>query len=178
MKTWSCFVNGKAYQMLRHTKIVFSVSFILIALVSGCTFTPYDEQFNRLPEQKSEAETTTAKVEESSVILEPKPLSNIKHIFLGMTQNEVVSVMGDALTVGYKWNEETGTISPITLEQPLRDDVLALGEDEYEVMYYFTNIKSPDGQITSREQTPLIFEDHKLIGMGYDFLESLKRRFQ
>jgi hypothetical protein len=41
----------------------------------------------------------------------------------------------------------------------------------YQVLYYHTDLKQRDDKITDDELTPLVFENGKLIGWGYPFLD-------
>jgi hypothetical protein len=40
----------------------------------------------------------------------------------------------------------------------------------YEVWYYYTDLKQRDDKISDDELTPLVFDEEKLIGWGYPFL--------
>jgi hypothetical protein len=154
---------------------------VLVLLVTGCAgLEVYDGTLSDEPDTEiaRTPETRSKPTPPPSLKFTKKPLSNIDHVFLGMTKDEVLSVMGDDVTIGYHWNDELGTITPIIRDQPLRDDMVRLGNQEYEVIYYWVDVKQSDGHIKNNEMMPLVFDQTKLIGKGYDFLESLKLRFR
>lgn len=104
-------------------------------------------------------------------------LTNIRQITVGMTQQEMEEVMGDHTNIGFKASHDVlGAYETMTLTNPYRAETVQTGEKKYEVMYYFTSVKNPDGFISDEELTPLVFENGKLIGKGHDFLFRLKEK--
>ncbi|HPN84335.1 MAG TPA: DUF3192 domain-containing protein [Victivallales bacterium] len=71
-------------------------------------------------------------------------------IKLGMTKDEVVSLLG----------------KPVEGEKYCSENVL----------FYYDGAKWFDGNITSDECLPLVFENDKLIGWGHDFYQSHKKK--
>jgi hypothetical protein len=57
-----------------------------------------------------------------------------------------------------------------------RDLKLDTGGVSIEILWYYTDIKSKDGGIRKDELTPLIFENNKLIGMGWGYYEDYAKR--
>ena len=104
-------------------------------------------------------------------------LTNINHVYLGMTYLEVLSIMGDKFNIGYKQDESTFRIlEPITIRSPYRVELLKLKNKVYNVIYYYAEIKKSDGIIAEDELVPLVFEDDKLIGKGRDYLFHFKNK--
>jgi len=101
-------------------------------------------------------------------------LTNIDRVYAGMTQKEVVDIMGDRTVIGYEKMGAHSEADPVFLKSPYRTEILKDQDKSYEVMYYFTHIKKADGIISEEELTPLVLEDNKLIGKGQDFLFKLK----
>lgn len=60
----------------------------------------------------------------------------------------------------------------MTISNPYRSEILQGKEKKFEIVYYVTDVKRDDGTITDDELTPLVFDDGKLIGWGFGFLES------
>jgi hypothetical protein len=58
------------------------------------------------------------------------------------------------------------------IDNPYRSETLT-GKDgkNYDVLYYYSDLKQRDDKITDDELTPLVFHDGKLIGWGYPFLD-------
>lgn len=65
---------------------------------------------------------------------------NLAKLKIGMTKQEVLSIMGE----------------------PLKDEVY----NTENTWYYFTQVKWSDGMITRDECTPVFFKDDKLAGWG------------
>src|SRR3989338_203133 len=104
-----------------------------------------------------------------------KELSAVNKLRVGMSYDEVIATMGNHLTIGYDIDPQNpGQIKPITLASPYRQLVLKTRTGTYEVLYYYTHVKNPDGVIAEDELTPLVFKDKKLIGLGIDFLFKIK----
>jgi len=102
------------------------------------------------------------------------PLTDIEQVEVGMTSDEVTSVMGTAVDAGYEMAAENGSYEEILVENPYKEEIFEDLLARYRVLYYVTYIRKADGKITDDELTPLVFEDDRLIGMGQDFLDELK----
>lgn len=112
----------------------------------------------------------------NAVVLRQNSLTQIDSIKLGMSYQEAAAIMGPSVKIGYKESDfQTGGFEPITLKHPYRAETLTVENKNYEVMYYFTAINKVDGIIADDELTPLVFEDQKLVGKGWDFLFRLKK---
>ncbi len=104
----------------------------------------------------------------SSLYLEPGELlrtenaANIKKLTVGMSQATVVELMGREPAKGlFYW-----------IENPYRSETLTDKDGKsYEILYYYSELKQRDDKVTDDELTPLVFEDGKLIGWGYPFLD-------
>lgn len=68
---------------------------------------------------------------------------NLEKLKAGMSRGEVISVMGE----------------------PVKDEVYC----KPNVLFYYTDSKWSDGNVTSDECTPIVFEKDKVIGIGADF---------
>jgi hypothetical protein len=111
--------------------------------------------------------------------MQEKELTGIpqtERVLLGMSAAEVSAIIGDQVTIGYEMrNDPHGTFVPIMVKNPHRTQKMKIGDKTYEVFYYFTGVKQPDGEITDDELTPFIFEYNRLIGKGWNFLSRLKQ---
>ena len=102
----------------------------------------------------------------------------VRQIPLGISSAEVKKALGQSVVIGYqRAPENTKEFIPITLKNPYRIDILktADGGRRYEVVFYLTPLKYADGRITDDELTPFIFEEDRLVGQGWDFLQRLKK---
>ena len=102
----------------------------------------------------------------------------IGNIYLGMTRVQVEEALGDSVRIGYRDIREGGAHQEILIKNPYRAETLrGLGE-AYEVLFYVTDIKNPDGAITDDELTPVVFDNGLLAGKDWKFYEHLKTRLQ
>ena len=105
-----------------------------------------------------------------------RKLTNISEITVGMTKQEVKAVMGGEVVIGYeKSDNASGTFVPVTMKNPIRTEYLKSAGKNYEVEFYFTQIKQADGTVSDDELTPMVFENNRLAGKDWDFLNNLKK---
>jgi len=57
------------------------------------------------------------------------------------------------------------------INNPYRSEAFQVGKDQYEILYYYTDLTEKDGAIKTDELTPLIIKNGKLIGWGRTFLD-------
>ena len=87
---------------------------------------------------------------------------NAQKLSVGMSKQVAMEIMGTDPAKGvFMW-----------IDNPYRSETLK-GKDGkvYEVLYYYTDLKQRDDKITDDELTPLVFENGKLTGWGYPFLD-------
>jgi len=94
---------------------------------------------------------------------------------IGMTKKQALKIMGTK-SGGGKYGEPT-------VNSPYKSEILQGQEKTFEVIYYYTDIKSAfysahEVTITDDELTPLVFENGRLIGWGNSFLESNINKYQ
>lgn len=100
---------------------------------------------------------------------------NLTRLSVGMTKDEVLKIMGTKTTKAYQgW--DGGFVDVIN--NPYRSEILQGENKTLEVLYYYTDKKKADGAITDDELTPLVFEDNKLIGWGWGFLEKNIQKYE
>ena len=93
----------------------------------------------------------------------------LNRLSIGMEKNEVLSIMGTE-TVNIPFN------SPSVITNPYKNEtMLGASGKTYEILFYYTEVKSRDGVISDDELTPLVFEGGKLIGWGNTFFSDIKR---
>ena len=79
-----------------------------------------------------------------------KNRENVAKLKKGMTKEEVISIMGE----------------------PIKDEVYC----KPNVLFYYTETKWSDGNVTSDECTPLVFDKDKLLGAGADFYKDYSQK--
>lgn len=105
-----------------------------------------------------------------------KNLTRIEQVRPGMSREEVSGILGDQVVIGYEITDpKQGSTKPIVISNPQKAETIAQGTRTYEVVYYFTHIVKADGSITDDELTPLIFENGRLTGKGWYFLNKVRK---
>lgn len=104
----------------------------------------------------------------SNLYLEPgealraQNAANVNKLSVGMSQATVMELMGQEPAKGvFYW-----------IDNPYRSETLT-GQDgkSYQILYYYTDLKQRDDKVTDDELTPLVFDNGKLVGWGYPFLD-------
>jgi hypothetical protein len=95
-----------------------------------------------------------------------------------MTKEDVQSIMGtqtceDAFVniIGQKHLFATGT-------NPYRIESHRIEGGRFEVIYYWTDVKSADAAVSDDELTPIVLENGKVVGWGQDFLQEEVKRYE
>ncbi len=91
---------------------------------------------------------------------------------VGMTKGEVLSVMGTETNVAkvvlYQFGSWAETpVENVTINNPYKSETLKGKDDKvFEILYYLTDVRKSDNNISDDELTPLVFDNGKLIGWG------------
>ncbi|OGX36308.1 MAG: hypothetical protein A3D87_07155 [Omnitrophica WOR_2 bacterium RIFCSPHIGHO2_02_FULL_50_17] len=109
-------------------------------------------------------------------------LTRIDTVRVGMSLAEVTAIMGEQTTIGYEQSDALkGAYRSLTINNPHRKGFLKDGEKTYDILYYFMQVRHPDGVISDDELTPLVFategsakQKDVLVGKGWNFLKQLK----
>ncbi len=102
---------------------------------------------------------------------------------VGMSKQEVLNTMGtETIQTYYKhyFNAEEYITEPDKkITNPYRTEMMRISEGKYfDVLFYYTDVKSRDGAITDDDLTPLVFDDDKLIGWGWSFFEDTAQKYK
>ena len=101
----------------------------------------------------------------------------IRKLMPGVSREEALALIGRTVTTGYELKEgSAGEYQPVTVNNPSRSQKITKGNNTYEVDYYLTYIRKADGVISDDELTPLVFQDNKLIGEGWEFFNTKIKR--
>lgn len=109
---------------------------------------------------------------------------NLNKLSLGMTKQEALKIMGTE-------TKQACPPAPLALislgmsatqcqniSSPYRTEILQGKDKALEVLYYYTDIKKEDNAITDDELTPLVFDNGKLIGWGWTFLQDNAQKYE
>jgi hypothetical protein len=103
---------------------------------------------------------------------------NIAQLAIGTPRAQVEKVMGDARAGGKLGDIVFGRVRHLEVRNPQREERVT-GPDgtAYDVLFYYTDIRTRDDKITDDELTPLVFRAHELAGIGYGFLGKLAPKY-
>ena len=92
-----------------------------------------------------------------------------------MTKEQALAIMGN--------KSGGGRFGEPTVNSPYKSEILQGKDKTFEVLYYYTDIKSAiytanPATITDDELTPLVFDNGKLIGWGTSFLDSNIKKYR
>ncbi len=89
---------------------------------------------------------------------------------IGLTRAEVAGILGKQVVVGYALADDaTEQYKPITVGNPQRSQTLTKNNKTFTIDYYLVGIKIADDKISDDELLPLVFEQDRLVGIGWDF---------
>jgi len=97
--------------------------------------------------------------------------SRLQKISLGMKKQKVLEIMGRKTF--YQRNPYTLVPNPYRVESSRTE-----AGKNYEIVFYYTDIKKQDGALTDDELTPLVFENGILIGWGWLFVEDKTKKLR
>jgi len=103
---------------------------------------------------------------------------NIAQLTLGTPRAQVEKRMGDARAGGKLGDVVFGRVRHLEVKNPQREERVT-GPDgaAYDVLFYYTDLKTRDDKIIDDELTPLVFRGHELAGIGYGFLAKLAPKY-
>lgn len=97
---------------------------------------------------------------------------------VGMGKEEVARVMG---TTEGAWCHASLFLVCIrreTLSNPYRTAGFEAQGKQYEVLYYYTDVKRWDNVISEDELTPVLLESNRLVGWGRELLEGTLNKYE
>lgn len=103
---------------------------------------------------------------------------HLAKVSIGMTKDEVLKVMGTKSFSTYSQGDVFGIPSYLTITNPYRSEILQGKEKTLEVVYYVTDVKKDDNAISDDELTPFVFDNGKLIGWGWSFLNDNTQKYE
>ncbi len=125
------------------------IAFVLLVLVTGCGM--------------------------SLVQIRTRNRGNLLKLSVGITKEEMLDIMG---TETIKANDYYHA----TINNPYRSEILQGKDKTFEVIYYYTDKKQDDYyfKVTflDDELTPLVFDDGKLIGWGWSFMQESIQKYE
>ena len=104
--------------------------------------------------------------------------ASIAQLSAGMPRAEVERRLGNAHAGGKLGDVLFGRVRHLEAKNPQREERVT-GPDgvPYDVLFYYTDIRTLDDRITDDELTPLVFRNHELAGIGYGFLARIVPKY-
>lgn len=140
---------------------------LCVVLGSGCAVTTVTT-----PAEQKEAAIASVKVQH---IFPAEDV--IKKLLLGISREEALALIGRSTTIGYELRQGSADeYQAVTIQNPHKSQQVTKGNHVYQVDYYLVQIKAADNNITDDELIPLVFESNRLVGKGWEFLQSKIKR--
>lgn len=92
---------------------------------------------------------------------------------VGMDRDVVLRTMG---TTPVKIRDGSSVVG--TVNNPYRNEMYQASGHRFEVIYYYTDMKSRDGGIADDELTPLVLKDGILDGWGWSYLRDVSAKYE
>ena len=105
---------------------------------------------------------------------------NLSYLKVGMTKESVMEQMGNSFATDVYTNLES-----VTATNPYKSEMHTVNGKNYEVVYYYTDSKKKKrinvhlpglekaSPILDEELTPVVLQNHRVIGWGRAFLRTL-----
>lgn len=104
--------------------------------------------------------------------------ANLLKIDLGVTKTKLLEVMGGIQKIQtYSPSSFVTKKEDIIINNPLnREFKTDTAGNTIEIIWFYTNTKKSEGDITREQQTPIILDKNAVVGMGWDFYEDYAKR--
>ncbi len=105
--------------------------------------------------------------------------ANLLKLSIGMTKDDAIQTMGTkSMHVSGDNSQWTTQRTSMTINNPYRSEILQGKDKTFEVLYYVTDVKNDPDSITDDELTPLVFDDGRLLGWGWSFLNNNVQKYE
>jgi hypothetical protein len=102
-----------------------------------------------------------------------KNRERLLQLSVGMTKEEVLDITGRR-----RIHCTTTGASTKTINNPYSSEMLVGKNKTLEVLYYYTDRKHAGFTIRDEDLTPVVFDDDRLIGWGWNFLNEQIERYE
>ena len=109
-------------------------------------------------------------------IVRTRNRENLMRLSIGMDKTQVVNIMG--IETKKAWTPYKGGRATILINNPYRSEIIQSKDKTFEVLYYLTDDKTGNGIITDDCLLPLVFENGKLVGWGWSFLQDNVQKYE
>jgi len=104
--------------------------------------------------------------------------ANLLKIDIGASKTKVLESMGGVQKIQtYTSTSFVTKKESIIINNPFnREFRTDSAGNTIEILWYYTNVKKADGDVTKEQQTPIVLEKNSVVGMGWDFYEDYAKR--
>ncbi|GAO44715.1 hypothetical protein FPE01S_03_07540 [Flavihumibacter petaseus NBRC 106054] len=104
--------------------------------------------------------------------------ANLLKVDLGVTKTKVLEVMGGVQKIQtYTSSSIVTKKEDVIINNPYnREFKTDSAGNTLEVLWYYTNVKKAEGDITKEQLTPIILDKNAVVGLGWDFYEGYAKR--
>ena len=103
---------------------------------------------------------------------------NIAQLSIGTPRAQIEKLLGEGKAGGSVGDVVFGRLQHLSVKNPQREERITGADGAlYDVLFYYTDLKTRDDKITDDELTPLVFRGHELAGIGYGFLGKLAPKY-
>ena len=104
--------------------------------------------------------------------------ANLLKVDIGVTKTKVLEVMGGVQKIQtYTSTSFMTKKESIIINNPFnREFKTDSAGNTIEILWYYTNNKKAEGDITKEQQTPIILDKNAVVGLGWDFYEDYAKR--
>lgn len=108
--------------------------------------------------------------------------TNLLKLSIGMSKDATLEAMGGIKSIKiYMPSKDNGGFGKIldggVINNPYSRDLKTDKDGRLiEILWYYTDRKSPSGAIRKEDLTPIIFEENKLVGIGWGFYEDYSKK--
>src|SRR5689334_16702753 len=97
--------------------------------------------------------------------------ANLLKIDIGASKTKVLESMGGVQKIQtYTSTSFVTKKESIIINNPFnREFRTDSAGNTIEILWYYTNVKKADGDVTKEQQTPIVLEKNSVVGMGWDF---------
>lgn len=95
----------------------------------------------------------------------------------GMSYDDVRTIMGTSVVVGFDSLSEASSQQTQTIGNPFRMEMMSGKGKEFVVNYYFMYVLKSDGEISDDELMPVVFSDGKVSGKGWKYLTEIVAQY-